>query len=1716
MKRLGFVILLLLSLTGIYSAKASHVMGAEITWTCVGQDSFIVKLVAYRDCNGISMSVHDTINFKCATTGVLITSLGITAGTPTDITPVCKTSCTRCQSLTCSFPYGIQRYSMQGLVILNAAGSCCNITILWDGNQRNVAITTIQNAGISNFNIEAQLNRCLNPCDNSPTFSNNPVQILCVGQHFTFTHGIQDFDDNTTGGLSDSLTYEWAQPMGVSPNYLTYNSPYAYNLPIYFWGFPNNALPFPRGFHLDPATGDVEFTPMKAEVTVMVLQVNEFRNGIKIGEVRRDFEIMVINCTSNNPPTISTPNNIRTKHVGSGSCASFTFTTNDQNTNDTVSISWNNALTGATWTNTNGLSKQPTGTLTWIPTNADIGSLPHTFTVTAKDNACPMNAQFTQAYQFIVHPGVNAQPVAFSNSICGPGILVLSATGAIAGEIFRWYTQPCGGSVLQSDTANSATDSSHYSVFLNKTDTFYVAIDSAGVEGLRMKVVGTILPLPVDLHQTFKTTFPDSGMVAYYPFNGNAKDSSGTGNHGIVNGATLTADRFGNANKAYSFNGSSSFIEVPNSPSLNIQNSMSLVAWFKTSNPYKLPDLKGGYMIAKNQNAGNRSYDLVADWDNTDSLRFALFEVGDAVGNEKFNPVFYKNSVFFDNGWHCIVGTYDNNSGYSKIYLDGVLKNTHITGHKNILPSSVSLTIGCYHDGGIGFRGFFNGSLDDIRIYNRALTPLEIKSISYEGMTVSVAVSDDTICSKQPDTLIIFNAQPDIIYQLYRNNIPYGYVQLGRGDTLRFPLDTLTSSANFRIFATDQTTNCSKWLDTTIYIQVNCCIADLGSPVNSQPSTNGLVAYYPFNGNANDESGNGNNGTVNGATLTTDRFGNANSAYSFNGIANNIMIPNSPSFAFDTLNFTISIWLKYNSQSGGTTDYAAIFIKALLTYPEHGISLFVDYPPPILNKIGFRISRVLEFYSNSNSLHGQWHHIVFQRENNYLKLYIDGVLDSKYLSTNINCTNNQPIWLGSNHVISTSQNYNGIMDDIRIYNRAITDFEVSRIYNEKRKLLLSISNDSICNYETSEIFLMNSQPGVEYSLVKAIDSLLVGVSKFGKPDSLIFPVGKLLKTTAFLINAKDTSGKCAIYLDTILTIHVKSKPVTVFSMLDSTSCLKGNKFQFSNYSSIKSPDTFINLWNFGDNSNSTDFAPAHSYSKTGTFAVKLLTTSNKGCKDSLSKTVSIYSQSVPAFTMNDSSQCLSVNQFNFINTTSGAKSFLWNFGDVTSDTNRQTSHQYAKADTFMVSLIAATQFGCKDTVSKSLIVLPSPESDYSINDSIQCVLANSFSFTNHTKGTKNYIWNFGDGKTDTASNPVYSYASAGTYFVRLEAKNAIGCIDTISRKIEVGPLAIAAFTVNSKQQFLSGNNFVFSSGATTPATNMKYYWDFGDGGTSTSSNPAHSYSAIDSFIVIMIATSDFGCADTFTDTVFVLKNPVKLASFSAQNACVGDEVIFNNTSKVIPPDSFLNFSWDFGDGSTIIRKNPKHIYAAAGTYIIRLGVLTAAGIRDTIRDTIEIFTDPVVSISATPDTIIIPGRPVTLTASGLYDQLLWSDNSTSGTISVTTAGIYWVTASYANGCKSYDSITLTKGEIKEPEIVNVISPNGDGFNDKLVIKNIDLVKPCKLKIYNRWGDELYSNSDYQNYWDGTYKGKKLPEGTYYYVLETRDSKVYKGAVNILK
>jgi hypothetical protein len=292
------------SLLFINKAGSVTYMGSGITWQCVGQDSFIISLTLYRDCNACQMG-SGKLQFKCAASGTAITSITIPRPIPVDITPTCDESCNRCVSGSCSFPYGVQKYTyVSSIVDLSSAGSCCDILVSYQYCCRLCEITTIVNPSSKPFYYFAQFNRCLSPCKNSPVFSHDPVMIACKNQNFIYNPGVYDPDTDAPGKPKDSLVFEWIAPMASGGVPITYMQPYDYDKPIYFWGFPNTAAVFPRGFHLNPVNGDIMFRPMKQEVTVMVLGIKIYRDSLLIGYVMRDFMVYVIDCPVNAPPVL--------------------------------------------------------------------------------------------------------------------------------------------------------------------------------------------------------------------------------------------------------------------------------------------------------------------------------------------------------------------------------------------------------------------------------------------------------------------------------------------------------------------------------------------------------------------------------------------------------------------------------------------------------------------------------------------------------------------------------------------------------------------------------------------------------------------------------------------------------------------------------------------------------------------------------------------------------------------------------------------------------------------------------------------------------------------------------------------------------------------------------------------------------------------------------------------------------------------------------------------------------------------------------------------------------------------------------------------------------------------------------------------------------------------------------------------------------------------
>ncbi len=274
-----------------------------------------------------------------------------------------------------------------------------------------------------------------------------------------------------------------------------------------------------------------------------------------------------------------------------------------------------------------------------------------------------------------------------------------------------------------------------------------------------------------------------------------------------------------------------------------------------------------------------------------------------------------------------------------------------------------------------------------------------------------------------------------------------------------------------------------KLVFTAFAIGLSLTASVLGQVPNYVP-TNGLVGYWPFNGNANDESGNGNNGTVNGATLTTDRFGVASKAYSFDGFDDYIQLNYID--ILSNQNRSISFFTKLNDVNL-SSDISAISYGGNSTNCSQAGG---DVECGFFNLNNFASARIdgtcTATYSNYTVQDTQWHHVVFTFDNvlgnefNFFKIYIDGLLVSIGTyngTTTLNTLSLSNLVFGKSN--KTSRFFDGSLDDIGIWNRALTDCEIQDLYHSQlgSQAINAGADQTICKGDN---FTLQALGGINY------------------------------------------------------------------------------------------------------------------------------------------------------------------------------------------------------------------------------------------------------------------------------------------------------------------------------------------------------------------------------------------------------------------------------------------------------------------------------------------------------------------------------------------------------------------------------------------------------------------------------------------------------------
>lgn len=462
--------------------------------------------------------------------------------------------------------------------------------------------------------------------------------------------------------------------------------------------------------------------------------------------------------------------------------------------------------------------------------------------------------------------------------------------------------------------------------------------------------------------------------------------------------------------------------------------------------------------------------------------------------------------------------------------------------------------------------------------------------------------------------------------------------------------------------------------------------------------------------------------------------------------------------------------------------------------------------------------------------------------------------------------------------------------------------------------------------------------------------------------------------------------------------------------------------------STGNPTGYAWIFEGGVPGTSTQANPVVTYNTPGTYDVQLTVTNNVG------NDVIVLNNYITVLepTVSDFSFAVNGASAAFTDESAFANSWSWDFGDGTTSTAQDPTHVYGADGTYNVMLIATGNCG-SDTSFASVTIATPAQAGFTWQFSGDCVPMTAQFFSNSSANTTSVQWSFpgGSPSTSTAMNPTVTYATPGVYDVTLIAYAPAGS-DTLtwSELIEVGSAPDAGFLLATTDLTVTFTNQ--SVGGST------FFWDFGDGQTSTEESPVHTYGAFGSYTVTMFATNSCG-SDTAEVTIVLGTIPNALFVYSAHNGCAPFQVQFTDQSQNTP----TSWLWTFpgGDPATSTEQNPLVTYAVPGSYFVSLRATNSAGTDVLVLDDlIQVAGEPDAAFSYTQQ-----ANEVALEYAGTdYDSLRWdfgdgrSDNSLNPTVTYPLDGTYEISLIVYNACGADTASVFVT--------INVTSTNDPNLN----------------------------------------------------------------------
>ncbi len=284
-------------------------------------------------------------------------------------------------------------------------------------------------------------------------------------------------------------------------------------------------------------------------------------------------------------------------------------------------------------------------------------------------------------------------------------------------------------------------------------------------------------------------------------------------------------------------------------------------------------------------------------------------------------------------------------------------------------------------------------------------------------------------------------------------------------------------------------------------------------------------------------------------------------------------------------------------------------------------------------------------------------------------------------------------------------------------------------------------------------------------------------------------------------------------------------------------------------------------WDLGDGTVASDSNPSHTYQQAGLYDVRLITSTDSSCLDTMIKTISVLQVPEASFTT-ELDTCLQT--VSTLNLSSHAAFHVWNFSDSWTLPEEHPIHTYLTEGIYQIDMVAITDSACTDTSSQLIDIPPLPESAFQYNVS-DC--DSLLKFSNLSRNAVSYLWKFGDETESTEFSPIHAYSLSGNIPVQLISTSVHSCSDTILQEIFFVSRKMAAFETSLD----SCSGLVHFKDVTQHA--YTYHWDFGDGNFSTEHEPTHAYSENGEYRVYLTLNGETLCSDS-TNRITVYESPL--------------------------------------------------------------------------------------------------------------------------------------------------------------------------------------------------------------------------------------------------